>query len=661
MLKRWAVALLFLAALPVQAQVTFSGLLAEMGDLGRLAQYPSERYVTRQASSYDRRSTDPNAKTDENWFANGDRGKFIRIEKTARGNEHVLLDAKGPGAVVRIWSADPENGGLIRIYLDGAAEPTIEMPFDELLGGERFPFIAPIAGERAKGWNSHLPIPYAKSCKITAEKFEIYYHVNYRTYAPGTEVESFSMETARLTKDDVAAVATALQNVGMSEQAKSPLSQYTTLGPSAYFEQRGDTNAPRAIVGIRAHVKAENVDAALRAAVLEITFDDAPRPQIAVPLGDFFGGAPGTPAYRSMPCGISADGTMYANWVMPYRSSTRVRVTNHGDAPIEVALEMRKTPYIWDRDTMYFHADWRGEFDINTRPRRDWNYIEITGRGRFVGSMLHLTNPVGGWWGEGDEKIYLDGERFPSTFGTGTEDYYGYAWASPDLFSHAYHAQPRVDGPSNYGHTSVNRFHVIDDYPFNTAFRFDMEVWHWEACKVAMAATTYWYGAPGASSNRTRPERSLLRIADLPGHPSVEGAIEGESLRVINKSGGEIEIQNVANWGWSDWKQLWWRIGKPGDVLELGVPVERAGRYEVIGRFTEAPDYGVIQLSLNGTPLGSPIDFYAKDAAATDEIFLGEMNLPAGEAILTATIKGKNDNAVPDYMFGLDYLRLAPR
>ena len=104
------------------------------------------------------------------------------------------------------------------------------------------------------------------------------------------------------------------------------------------------------------------------------------------------------------------------------------------------------------------------------------------------------------WWGEGDEKIYVDGESFPSHFGTGTEDYYGYAWCWPGLFTHAYHSQSRCDGPANYGRTSVNRFHIIDRIPFTTDFKFDMELWHWTAkCQVNLAVVAYWYAKPGAT------------------------------------------------------------------------------------------------------------------------------------------------------------------
>ena len=92
---------------------------------------------------------------------------------------------------------------------------------------------------------------------------------------------------------------------------------------------------------------------------------------------------------------------------------------------------------------MHFHANWHYEYPIHAygaRGTKDWNYIEAQGKGVYVGDNLAVMNPVKEWWGEGDEKIYVDGEKFPSHFGTGTEDYYGYAWCWPVAFQHPFHA-----------------------------------------------------------------------------------------------------------------------------------------------------------------------------------------------------------------------------
>ncbi|MCB1125889.1 MAG: VCBS repeat-containing protein, partial [Verrucomicrobiae bacterium] len=77
--------------------------------------------------------------------------------------------------------------------------------------------------------------------------------------------------------------------------------------------------------------------------------------------------------------------------------------------------------------------------------------------------------------------------------------------------------------------------------------------------------------------------------------------------------------------------------------------------------FTKAIDYGVMKLSLNGQPLGEPMDFFNRGVIGTGEIDLGEAQLAAGENRLTVEVVGANDNAVKAYMFGLDYVKLEPK
>jgi hypothetical protein len=310
---------------------------------------------------------------------------------------------------------------------------------------------------------------------------------------------------------------------------------------------------------------------------------------------------------------------------------------------------------------MHFHAKWRAQFDVPTRPMQDWNYLKAQGQGVFAGVAFAIDNPVKDWWGEGDEKIYVDGETFPSHFGTGTEDYYGYAWCWPGLFTHAYHAQPRCDGPANYGRTSVNRFHILDRIPFTRDFKFDMELWHWNAtCKVNLAVVAYWYACPGATDAfpPLRAGDAVVRPMPVYAVPRVAGALEGESLK-IRRVTGKAEPQDWE--GTSGGQHLWWHEGmKPGDTLAVGFPVPAAGKYRLLARFLRARDYGIHQLAINGRNLGEPLDFYNPDVQVSEEIDLGVFDLKAGENELSATVAGANAKAVKSYMLGLDYLRLKP-
>ena len=109
---------------------------------------------------------------------------------------------------------------------------------------------------------------------------------------------------------------------------------------------------------------------------------------------------------------------------------------------------------------------------------------------------------------------------------------------------------------------------------------------------------------------------------------------------------------------WSNDAHLWWIGTKPGDKLDLALPVKAAGKYRLSVQLTKAPDYGIVQLSLDGQKLGSPIDLYRKDVKPTGVLALGEHDLTAGEHKLTVEIVGANDQAVKSYMFGLDYVKL---
>lgn len=137
----------------------------------------------------------------------------------------------------------------------------------------------------------------------------------------------------------------------------------------------------------------------------------------------------------------------------------------------------------------------------------------------------------------------------------------------------------------------------------------------------------------------------------------VPGAIEGEKLRIVERTGGIAEVQDGSQFGWSDDRQLWWRDGKPGDRLLLEVPVEQTGKYRVRANLTKVVDYGVVKLTLAGQPAPKAIDRYAT-RVSHDAIELGRFDLKRGPNRLEVEIVGANEKAQKRYMFGLDYLKL---
>ncbi|MCX6892260.1 MAG: hypothetical protein NTX51_12145 [Verrucomicrobia bacterium] len=142
----------------------------------------------------------------------------------------------------------------------------------------------------------------------------------------------------------------------------------------------------------------------------------------------------------------------------------------------------------------------------------------------------------------------------------------------------------------------------------------------------------------------------------------VKGAIEGEKLKVLGKTAGNLEEQDMSGFGggWSGEAHLWWTGAKPGDKLDLALPVQKAGTYTLGVQFTKAPDYGIVQLYLDGQKLGVPLDTFRPAVRLNDMVRLDPMALTAGEHKLTIEITGANAKAIKSYMVGLDYVKLIP-
>ncbi len=291
----------------------------------------------------------------------------------------------------------------------------------------------------------------------------------------------------------------------------------------------------------------------------------------------------------------------------------------------------------------------------------------MIGKGVFVGDNLNVVNPVEAWWGEGDEKIYVDGEAFPSHFGTGTEDYYGYAWCCPEVFEHPFHAQPRCDGGkfgNNWGYTSVTRTRSLDAIPFTKSFKFDMEVWHWAECDVAYAATAMFYAKPGAVTNREPdPEGAAAKIvvpSPLPPPYKVEGAIECEGLKVLSKSDG-TPVGPQGGFGpklWSGGEQLWVQGRKSGDFVELEIPAPGDAARKLQVYATRSWDYGIVRFSVNGQKAGQDVDLFnekGRDVANTGPIELGTFQPRDGRFVLRAEVVDSNAKSEGTRsFFGLD-------
>jgi len=653
----------FVASAASAAELTYVDLVKRLTDLEALSCLPVAGETCSQASSYDRASRfDEAAGKYVRWDANGDNNGIVRTE----GDMEVLAEIEGPGCIWRMWSAAPKDG-RVKIYLDGAQVPAVDLPFAGYFDCKNRPFNYPaLVHYTASGANNYVPIPFAKSCKILAEHgWGAYYHFTYATFPKGTVVPTFKRS---LSAEELNALADADKalSTGLGTQQAAPLREITTARSNILVAPGKPIIASRlngryAISAIE--VKCDLSIEQLRETTIRIYWDGEKAPSVWCPLGDFFGTAPGTNLYKSLPLGMTEEG-FYCYWYMPFAKSAVVEFANEGTGKA-VNLDVSVSYAKLDRDPAElgrFHVKWHRDAFLPTEPERwiDWPMLKTTGTGRFCGVSLHVFNPKGGWWGEGDEKFFVDGEKLPSTFGTGSEDYFGYAWCNPALFQHAYHNQP-YNQNSNAGNVSVNRWHIADNVPFFTSFEADIEKYYLNDRPTLYASTVYWYEAPGGGD-----PYGPVPVSERIGYFeyaifTVAGAIEAERMKAGKPVSGQVSPQEMGGFGdkWSNNVQLWWVEGKPGDKLDLTLQVKEAGKYELKTQLTKAPDYGIAQFYIDGAKIGSPIDLFNAAVIPTGEISLGTLDLAKGKRTISVEITGKNEKSA-GYLIGIDYFKLDP-
>ena len=658
-------------------KVSVRSLLEEMVDREQITRFPDPAYTLRLHSSYDRETVSPN----EGWFANSDRSEFVRVETDRGRKEYVAMDAEGPGAIVRWWvtiAGSTDGSGIIRVYIDGNL--AVEGKVVDVLSGETLcakPLSSSVSertGYMHRGHNLYLPIPYAKSCKITYESDKVqnkrdgeafYYNIEARTYAAGSvEVEPFSLDVL---KRDAVAISEINRRLAGAELGLLGLKAKTETFDGVIQPGQALTRTVKGEQAVR--LLAMAIDngknqQALRSTVIEMAFDG--QRTVWAPAGDFFGTGYQVSPYQMWYMGVRKAGLMEAAWVMPFSKECTLTVRNLGKEPVTISQSALVTaPYTWDkRRSMYFGAGW---YEYNKTPSRkngshwDLNYLKLTGEGVLVGTGVTLFNTANAWWGEGDEKIFVDGEAFPSFIGTGSEDYYGYAWSNGNPFDHPFIAQPEGVGAGRPGLVVNSRHRVLDAIPFKKSIQFDMEMWHSADTILNYAPVTCWYMRPDGTSNRSdesdlaRLPVALSRRDIVPLQTIREGRLEAELLD-LSATQGSAGLQSEEKYNWSGGKQFWWRGAKPGATANLDFAVEKAGKYNIKASITHAPDYGAADIAFNGNVVAPAYDAYAPRVENHVKDF-GTVELKEGENRLSVKLTGANEKTQKDaFLFGIDYL-----
>ena len=210
----------------------------------------------------------------------------------------------------------------------------------------------------------------------------------------------------------------------------------------------------------------------LRSLRFQMFWDGESRPAVDVPLGDFFCYNLGIPARFESAFFSSAEGRSYNCYIpMPYKKGARVLLVNEGKEPVKLYYDVDFVYQQLPANTMYFHAYWTRQ--LTGQPGNDFEVLpRVNGKGRFLGMSVGVNTDSSygkSWWGEGEVKMYMDGDtRYPTIAGTGAEDYIGSAWGL-GVFTNLF--QGCTIANDSTGKFNFYRWHVPDAIYFNKDIR----------------------------------------------------------------------------------------------------------------------------------------------------------------------------------------------
>jgi len=250
----------------------------------------------------------------------------------------------------------------------------------------------------------------------------------------------------------------------------------------------------------------------LKELVLRIYWDGASKPSVEVPVGDFFGLNLGEYfVYQSAFLNCSSVKALNCYFAMPFHKAARISVTNEGKQAVDSFYSNIDYQLVSSlpADALYFHAQYHqatpnqaqhpavGEKEINLDGKQNYVFFETRGKGQMMGISLGVLQNTDGWFGEGDEMIFIDDETKPAITGTGTEDYLCGAWDfAGQPFAHLYNGAPFIAIAERAGgRYCVYRWHADNPVAFDRYFKHTIEHGHANDRADCFYSVGYWYQA----------------------------------------------------------------------------------------------------------------------------------------------------------------------
>ena len=391
---------------------------------------------------------------------------------------------------------------------------------------------------------------------------------------------------------------------------------------------------------------------------LRMYWDGEEHPSVECPIGDFFGIGMGVDKpFTSLPIRVSSDGRgRNCYWPMPFRKSARVTVTNESDKRCDAFyyyIDWQKHPSL-PEDSAYFHAMYRQEFPCVMG--RNYLLADIEGRGHYVGTIQSVYMVSPGWYGEGDDFFFIDGEKEPRLRGTGTEDYFCDGWGFREQ-SGPYYGAPLWEGYNTGDRGSAYRFHIPDPVVFTKSLHAEIE--HKGSQEFPdhttdgfierddlMASVAFWYQVePHKPWPALPPGPQRLPFQDrilLKGHAAVADA---------KHSTHPLQVQPLG--GVTDGQQLFFTPNDDTGWVEIDFKLDQDQSVELYAKMVHSWDYGIYRVLLDGKQLAQ-LDLYNAAVTPSSHKF-GAQKLAVGTHTLRFECAGKTAKSA-GYFLGFDAL-----
>ncbi len=348
-----------------------------------------------------------------------------------------------------------------------------------------------------------------------------------------------------------------------------------------------------------------------RSLVLRMYWDGDEDPAVEAPIGDFFGVGHGEDReLNSEPVQIASRGRgRNCFWHMPYRKSARITLTN--DSPIHPVtlfyyyIDYDRVPKL-PKNTAYFHAQYRQEHPCG---EGDYLILDTEGAGQYVGTVMSVWNARGGWWGEGDDRFYVDGDETPTLHGTGTEDYFGDAWGYRE-FNHPYHGVSLLDTQTFYpgDRTTTYRWHIKDPVRFTKSLRFEFEhkgnMMGYDMVRIPYSEHECYYSSV-AFWYQTGKARRFASIPPVEERMPINTCLDARKLadKKRLRVSDTAELHKDSPREVTHGKPMAWLVPNPGEKstwFEVDLPVPETKTYNIRLSLSKGPGNGSVKVLLEG-------------------------------------------------------------